>query len=165
MRIFICLLLALALAATPVMGQSNAVTQEVTIVITVPPFGQAELPDYLPIEVQKQIQILVEAERENLLSLSQLFVTVVFVVVVGIIIYCLWRCAQAIPVPAPNPPPDDPALAGMPNAVLYNLEPATSRELQSCVDINSPEWTPLCTLAGSTNLSGPKSDRMFFRIK
>jgi len=167
MKTYLCLLLAAILTALPMSGQS-AETRTMTIAIPVQ-FGVAEIPDWLPADIQQQIQILLESQTDTLMGWSTFILVVAIVVVAGIVLYCLWRCSQMIPPPAP-PIPDDPSLADLPHALVYNLNPAPECELQYCISIpqrgTSIEWVTICNVSEITgDFSLPPSDTMFFRLE
>jgi len=171
MKTYICISLAFILTALPMSGQSangpGVQTQTITVAVPVE-FGVAELPDWLPSDIREQVQILIESSPDAMIGWATLIVIVVIVVVTAVILYCLWRCSQMIPPPitVPPPPPDDPAFVGVPRALLYNMEPCKSIDLQSSVDFG--EWTTLRMLTPETETMEvyvPNSDRMFFRLE
>src|SRR5678815_4308054 len=157
MKTYLCLLLAAVLTTLPMSGQSangsSVQTRTMTIAIPVQ-FGVAEIPDRLPADIQQQIQILIESQTDMLMGWSTFILVVAIVIVAGIILYCLWRCSQMIPPPAP-PIPDDPSLADLPHALVYNLNPAPECVLKFCTDLEVGNWLPIS--------QATKSDVMFFR--
>jgi hypothetical protein len=170
MKTYICISMALILATLPMSGQSvngaSVQTRQVTIAIPVQ-FGVAEFPDWLPADIQQQIQILIESQPDALMGWATFIVIVVIVVVTAVILYCLWRCSQMIP-PSPPPIPDDPSLADLPHALVYNLNPALECELQFCTDLRSPSWVTMSIFKVSNEVlyvTVPKSDTMFFRLE
>ena len=171
MKTYICISLAFILAALPMGGQSanGASVQTRTMTIAIPvQFGVDELPDWLPSDIKEQVQILIESSPDAMIGWATLIVIVVIVIVTAVILYCLWKCSQMIPPPVtvPPPPPDDPAFVGVPHALVFNMEPCKSIDLQACV--NFGEWTTLRTLTPETETMEvyvPNSDRMFFRLE
>ena len=171
MKTYLCLLLAAVLTALPMSGQSanGASVQTRTMTIAIPvQFGVAEIPDWLPADIQEQVQILIESSPDAMIGWATFVVIVVIVIVTAVILYCLWKCSQMIPPPVtvPPPPPDDPAFAGVPHALVFNMTPCESIDLQACV--NFGEWTTIRTLTPETETMEvyvPNSDIMFFRLE
>ncbi len=135
--------------------------------ITINPLTQSiELPSNIPQDVQDQIRVVL-ASQEGMFTWVEGFVALAIVVVAGVILYCLWRCSQMIPDPQPQqpPPPDDPAFSPVHSAIVYNLSALDSIELQVCTDLGNPQWKTVATVDNAlTNITLPKSDRMFFRL-
>jgi len=161
MKTYICISLALILSALPMSGQSanGASVQTRTMTIAIPVgFGQVDLPSWIPLDVQEEILRVIESlPPDELMGWSTFILVVAIVIVAGIILYCLWRCSQMIPPPAP-PIPDDPSIANLPHALVYNLNPTPECELQFCTDLGVAKWLPVCVPV-------PPSDTMFFRLE
>lgn len=132
--------------------------------IEVPAFGQVELPANIPQNVQDQIQIIL-ASQDGLLSWTETFLAIAIVIVAGVILYCLWKCAKKLDEVPPQPKiPDDPAFAEMPSVVVYNMTPAMECKLEGSTDLI--KWTTLCMVTNSNEeLPVPSANRMFFRLE
>ena len=171
MKTYISLCLSLIMIALPMTGQSanGASVQTRTMTIAIPvQFGVAEIPGWLPADIQEQVHILIESQPDALIGWATFIVIVVIVIVTAVILYCLWKCSQMIPPPVtvPPPPPDDPAFVGVPHALVFNMEPCDTIDLQACV--NFGEWATIHTLTSETETMEvyvPNSDRMFFRLE
>jgi hypothetical protein len=178
MKTYIALLLAACLALLPFnSSHADPVTKTISVIVLVPDPGQPiVLPAAIPPEMRAEVLTALEtAPPQFIQGLAAWMVVIVIVVVVGIIIYCLWRCAQMIPsTPPPEPidPNDNPAFTGARNAgrplVLVHTSAAPSCRLEGTTDLAS--WVTLATFTGdqvdynAAGIPAAAPEKMFFRL-
>lgn len=182
MKTYISILLSVVIALLPVSGSAGEgpgqQVQVITVRVAVPEAGQDMIiPNNIPPDVQEQVRRVLETDPpapQFFQGIATWIVMITIVVVVGIILYCLWKCSQLIPPPPPLEPADSqepprdpyPALAG-PHALVYNLEPAAEYELQYTLSLENPQWVPICILRNpdaTPVIPVSAASQMFFRL-